>query len=94
MFVILLKFSDKSKAPALMSEHNEWLQKGFEDGLFLMSGSLQPGLGGTIFAHSIDRSELEQRVQADPFVAEGVVTTEILEISPTRFDDRMAFLAS
>jgi hypothetical protein len=31
-------------------------------------------------------------VDADPFVAEGVVTAEILEISPSQADARLDFL--
>jgi hypothetical protein len=31
-------------------------------------------------------------VDEDPFVAEGIVSAEILEVAPTRLDDRLAFL--
>jgi hypothetical protein len=43
-------------------------------------------------AHANSRSELTARVDADPFVAEGVVRAEILEISPSRADERLGFL--
>lgn len=46
MFIVLLKFSEKkSKASQYMQGHNEWLKRGFDDGVFLMAGSLQPNLG-------------------------------------------------
>lgn len=42
MFVVLLKFStNKSRAGEWMSDHKAWLQKGFDDGVFMASGSLQ-----------------------------------------------------
>lgn len=94
MFMVLLKFSEnKSRAAELMAGHKQWIQQGFDDGLFLMVGSLQPNLGGGIMAHNIDRDVLESRVKEDPFVTENVVTAEILEISPARVDKRLAFLA-
>lgn len=93
MFVVTLRFSaNKAQAPALMQAHNDWIKNGFDDGVFLMTGSLKPGLGGVVLAHNVSHSALEERVKEDPFVAEDVVSAEILEIAPGRADDRLAFL--
>lgn len=93
MFIILLKFSDnKDKAGEYMDGHNEWINQGFEDGVFLLVGSLQPGLGGSVIAHNATLSELQQRVNNDPFVAENIVGAEILEIDPKKADERLGFL--
>lgn len=95
MFVVALRFSaNKAQAPALVEAHNEWIRRGFEDGVFLMTGSLKPGLGGMVLAHGVTRIDLETRVNSDPFVAENVVSAEILEIAPGRSDERLAFLLS
>lgn len=41
MFIVLLKFADqRSRAAEWMQAHKAWLQKGFDDGVFLASGSL------------------------------------------------------
>ncbi|WP_105417888.1 MULTISPECIES: YciI family protein [Neorhizobium] len=93
MFVVTLKFSaNKAKAPASMEGHNAWLKRGFDEGIFLLSGSIQPSAGGAVLAHNTSRADLETRVQQDPFVVEDVVTADILEIAPGRTDDRLAFL--
>lgn len=93
MFVVLLRFSEnKGQASDFMESHNQWIRRGFEDKVFLMVGSLQPGLGGVVFAHGELREELENRVNQDPFVVENVVTAEILEIEPKKADERMDFL--
>ncbi|NEK38637.1 YciI family protein [Rhizobium leguminosarum] len=93
MFVVTLKFSaNKAKAPALMVGHDAWLKRGFDEGIFLLSGTIQPSAGGAVFAHNTSRADLETRVQQDPFVVEDVVTADILEIAPGRTDDRLAFL--
>jgi uncharacterized protein YciI len=93
MFVVLLKFSEnKGKASDFMNGHNQWIKQGFDDGIFLLIGSLQPNLGGSIVAHNTSLEELQKRVNEDPFVAEAIVTAEILEISPKKADPRLAFL--
>lgn len=95
MFVVLLKFSaNKVKAGQFMDGHNAWLRQGFADGVFLLAGSIKPGLGGAILAHGVSADDLQQRVNADPFVAEDVVRAEILEIAPSKADDRLNFLAA
>ena len=93
MFIVLLKFSDNNdKVSQFMEGHKEWLQRGFDDGVFLLAGSLQPNLGGGIVAHNTSLSELQSRVNTDPFVAENVVKAEVLEINPSRADARLSFL--
>ena len=93
MFIVLLKFSgNKGQAGRFMDGHKEWIKRGFDDGVFLLAGSLQPNLGGGVVAHNTSLSDLQSRVNADPFVAEKVVTAEILEITPSKADARVNFL--
>ncbi|MDT3687445.1 MAG: hypothetical protein RO009_20650 [Pseudorhodoplanes sp.] len=93
MFIVLLKFSEnKAKAAEFMSGHNDWLGRGFSDGVFLLAGSLKPSLGGGILAYNTTRAELERRVNEDPFVTQGIVEPDILEITPSRAGDQLGFL--
>ncbi len=93
MFVVLLRFSEsKAKASQFMEGHKEWLKRGFDHGVFLLAGSIKPGLGGAVLAHGVTAEELAARVQQDPFVIEGVVTAEILDIAPSKTDSRLDFL--
>jgi uncharacterized protein YciI len=93
MFIVLLKFSgNKGRAGQFMQGHKEWIKRGFDDGVFLLVGSVQPNLGGGIVAHNTSLSDLQSRVNDDPFVAENVVSAEILEIAPSRIDERLEFL--
>jgi uncharacterized protein YciI len=95
MFVVLLRFSNsRTKAGELMTAHNEWIKRGFDDGVFLLVGSLQPDLGGAVVAHDVTRSELEARINDDPFVAHDVVKVEVLEVAPSKADMRLAFLST
>jgi uncharacterized protein YciI len=93
MFIVLLKFSDnKAQAGQFMQGHNEWIKLGFDDGVFLVAGSLQPNLGGSVVAHNTSLADLQVRVNEDPFVAENIVTSEIIEITPSKTDERLKFL--
>jgi uncharacterized protein YciI len=93
VFVVLLRFSEnKAQARQFMEGHNAWIQRGIEDGVFLVVGSLQPNAGGAILASGTSLQELHVRVNEDPFVQENVVSAEIFEITPARTDERLSFL--
>ena len=93
MFIVYLKFSDnKGQAAQFMEDHNAWIKRGFDDGVFLVVGTLQPNLGGGILVHSTSLADLQERVNKDPFVVENVVTAEIIEITPSKTDERLKFL--
>lgn len=93
MFIVLLKFSDnKGQAGQFMEGHNSWIKRGFDDDVFLVVGSLQPNLGGGIVAHNTSLADLQTRVNDDPFVAQNIVTAEIIEMTPSKADERLKFL--
>jgi uncharacterized protein YciI len=93
MFIVLLRFSsNKELASRLMEGHKEWIKRGFDDGVFLLVGNLQPNSGGGIVAHNTSLPDLQSRVNDDPFVMENVVSAELLEITPSRTDERLEFL--
>lgn len=93
MFIVLLELTDnRGKAAELAEGHDEWIARGFADGVFVLVGGLQPNLGGGILAHNTTLADLEKRVDDDPFVAEGVVSARIIELTPWRADQRLSFL--
>ncbi len=95
MFVILLKFSsNKGKAGELMERHNAWLRDGFEKRVFLLSGSIQPKAGGAILADNATPEQIRAIVNEDPFVAEDVVSAEVVEISASKSIPELEFLIS
>lgn len=95
MHIVLLKFSaNRSQASQFMEAHKAWLKHGFDDGVFLLAGSLEPDLGGGILAHNSPSADLHRRVNEDPFVTNDVVKAEILELDPGKADDRLKFLIS
>lgn len=95
MFVVRLKFTgDRSKAGAFSESHRAWIQRGFDDGVFLAVGSIKPSVGGAILAHRSTLEEIQRRVSEDPFVANGLVTVDVEEVNVSRVDERLQFLLS
>ena len=93
MFMVFLRFSNnKASAPDHMQDHNAWLKQGFDDGVFLLAGSIEPGQGGAILAHKVSGDDLAARISNDPFVAEDIVSAEIIEISPKKAAGDLQFL--
>ena len=95
MFVVFLKFSTrKDLASRFMDAHNAWIQRGVDEGVFLLVGSLEQGQGGVILAGNTGLHDLRQRVNDDPFVDAQVVVAEIHEITPHITDQRLNFFLS
>jgi uncharacterized protein YciI len=94
MFAVFLRLVDRNKAGQFLEGHKAWLNRGFEEGVFVLAGGLQPNQGGALIVHNTSLADLQARVNADPFVAEGVVKAEILEITPSRVDERLKFLVA
>jgi len=95
MFIVLLRFSaNQGQARQSMDGHKAWVKRGFDDGVFLLAGSIEPDLGGGILAHKTSLADLRRRVNEDPFVAEDVVKAEILELDPGKAEERLQFLVN
>ncbi|MCP2317126.1 hypothetical protein APR12_002466 [Nocardia amikacinitolerans] len=95
MFVVQLQFSsNKAAAPQHMAGHQQWIQRGFDDDVFLLVGSIEPGVGGAVLAHNTTAEDLQQRVAEDPFVAADVVAADIIELTVGQTDGRLKFLTN
>ena len=93
MFLIQLEFStNKADAPRHMEGHNAWLRRGFDDGVFLVAGSLRSSQGGAVLAAGVSLEGLRERVGQDPFVAHDVVRPTIIEFGAAKADPRLQFL--
>lgn len=84
MFILSLTYvKSTEEADRFMAPHMEWVNAGYDKGLFLASGRKNPRTGGVILA-SGERAEIEAYVAADPFTLEGVAMYEVTEVVVTR----------
>jgi uncharacterized protein YciI len=80
VFVLLLTYvKPLPEVDALMRRHMAWLDEHYAAGRFLVSGRRIPRTGGVILARGDDRGEIEAIAAADPFVAGGVATCEVIQ---------------
>lgn len=90
MFIVLLRFSsNRAAASDFMAAHNEWIQRGVDDGEFALVGSLLPQQGGVVLVRGDSMEVVQARVSQDPFVIHDVVRAEILQVNVARLDERL-----
>ena len=92
MFIVLMHLIDGNKAPDHIDGHKEWIRQGFADEVFLYVGGRRDGRGNAIIASGSTPEELRARIDLNPFVANGVVNAEIIELDTTKSDSRLAFM--
>ena len=75
-----------------MVGHKEWIEKGINDGVFLLAGSLENSQGGALLAVKLNKAEVTALVEEDPFAKHQVVEPEVISIVPWRMVDGFASL--
>jgi uncharacterized protein YciI len=88
MFVLLLRYvRPLEEVDALMRDHMRWVNEHYAAGRFVVSGRQIPRNGGVILARGDDREEMERIAAADPFVAGGVATCEVIQFRASQSAD-------
>lgn len=95
VFVIKLTYvKPVDEVDRFLSDHKAWVKKGFDEGVFLLSGGLRPRTGGLLLALGNDRGAIETRVSQDPFIVNSVASACIMEVMPSSLDERLGFVRS
>lgn len=63
--------------------HISWLQKAFDDGVFIAAGRKVPRTGGLLLSQA-DRATLDASLKLDPFYTNGVADFEVVEFHAAR----------
>lgn len=71
---------------AAMKAHMKWLDKGYDEGVFLASGRQAPRAGGVIVSRG-HKAEVEALVASDPFVAGGKAEAQVIEFNASQAAD-------
>jgi uncharacterized protein YciI len=94
VYLVLLRLADAAKVSEHLAGHRLWLEQGFNDNVFFLTGGIPAVGGGAILAAGLSRDELTVRLADDPFVINDVVTPEIIELDITMSDPRLVFLSA
>jgi uncharacterized protein YciI len=85
LFVIDLTYVvDLDQIDAQIPDHVRYLDRGYEDGVFVMSGRKHPRTGGVILAQDVSREAIIARAQQDPFIEMGLASMTVTEFHPNR----------
>ena len=85
MFIVSLEYmKDLSEVETYLPEHIAYLERYYQEGVFVMSGRKQPRTGGVILMKASCREQVEKLIAEDPFHREGVAKYTITEFIPTK----------
>lgn len=68
-----------------LTAHREFLEGGYKNNYFIVSGPKNPRTGGVIISQLKDRALLEQIMKKDPFMINDLAQYEIIEFTPVKY---------
>jgi len=85
MFIIEVDYlCPLAEVDRLLPAHVEYLNKYYQEGVFLLSGRKVPRTGGIIMAAAESREDLQKIMDEDPFAKAGIAHYEVTEFHPTK----------
>lgn len=91
MFVVSISYKKPlSEVDQYIPAHKAYLERCYEQGVFLMSGRKEPRTGGVILAQAQDLAALNALLTEDPFYQADVADYEIVEFVPTMTADALS----
>lgn len=87
MFIISLMYKVAiENVEQHIPEHNSFLQKYYDSGLFIASGRKEPRTGGIIICNAQSRNEVEKIIKEDPFHMHQIADYDITEFIPSKYN--------
>lgn len=84
MFVIILTYTKPfPEVEKHLAAHRAFLDRYYDQGVFVCSGPQSPRTGGVILCRAVGRDFLERVILEDPFHIEGVADYRIVEFEAT-----------
>jgi uncharacterized protein YciI len=83
MFVILVTYKKSLEmVDKHLATHVAFLDQGYQNNYFIVSGRKNPRTGGVIISQLKSRSKLEDILKHDPFYIHEIADYEIIEFTP------------
>lgn len=85
MYVVLLNYTAPlAEIDYVLPDHNEWLARQFDQGLFLAAGRRNPRVGSVLLARPMSRGKLDALLATNPLLVHHLAHTEVIEFPATR----------
>jgi uncharacterized protein YciI len=75
---------------AAVSAHRAFLQGGYDHGLLLMSGPMNPRSGGVVIARGESVEAIKAFFHNDPYQRQGLASYRIVEFTPVKHQPQIA----
>lgn len=72
-----------------LEAHIQFLDKYYDQGIFIASGRKVPRDGGVILALA-DKASAAEIIKEDPFHQEGIAEYHLVEFEPSRYDELLS----
>ncbi|RNB85086.1 GTP cyclohydrolase [Brevibacillus fluminis] len=89
-FVVLTYQKPIAEVEKHLEEHIRFLDAQYEAKKFIFSGRRNPRVGGVILVNSTSREEVLNILQDDPFKKHEIAEYELIEFTPSKYDERFA----
>lgn len=76
-----------NKIDELLDEHRKFLQVGYDKGILLFSGPMNPRTGGIVAARGESVNNVKNFFKNDPFVINNMAEYSYTEFNPVKFQD-------
>lgn len=88
MFVILLQYKKPlDEIDNYLVAHRAFLEEGYKNNYFVVSGPQEPRTGGVVLSPLTDRTQLESLMQQDPFCIHDLAEYQFIEFTPVMCDE-------
>lgn len=88
MFVMLLQYKKPlEEIDKYLTAHRAFLEEGYKNNYFVVSGPQKPRTGGVVISALADRMQLESIMKQDPFCVHGLAEYQFIEFTPVMCDE-------
>lgn len=86
MFILIVDYlKPLNEVETYLPAHRAYLEKYYDQGLFICSGRQIPRTGGVILCRKTSREIIEKIIREDPFLTYGIATYKIIALEPTGY---------
>jgi uncharacterized protein YciI len=88
MFVVIMTYvKPAEQVDSLLCAHQQFVQLGFDAGMFLLWGQRHPKQGSVILANAASREVLMAVLHQDPFYIYGLADYQVIEFLPSSWQE-------
>jgi uncharacterized protein YciI len=86
MFLITITYKQPlDVVDQYLQEHRAFLEEGYKQDYFIVSGPKNPRVGGVILSQLKDYDQLMTIIKQDPFYLHQVAEYEVVEFTPVKY---------